>query len=328
MRLVDDGSEYYQGDNRSRFATAMLYCWGNMEPRGVCHHMDDERSSHSLDDFSRRLYQVLNTAASLRTNETELRGDAEPVIQEALDKLYGMSALSFTAERKSRRGGRREYDKLYGGVVVEWEWGGESRRAGGAKQALEYLADVRADLEEEDAFTAVVCDGKKWGFLAIDPGGSQLGLFEADLKPKDRFEWHDNSPSACRRFLELVASHRKSPITASRLAEAFGPSAAAARQVVGLLAEALAGRSKDDRSDTLYREWRRSLDVAYGDLDAVGGELAFTIRDEYDVGGFCISPRNGVLVSGGYAKTPLFLDESQFRLMSTNGPSRCFPVRS
>ena len=59
--------------------------------------------------------------------------------------------------------------------------------------------------------------------------------------------------------------------------------AAAARQVVGLLSEALAGRSKDDRPDTLYREWRRSLDVAYGDLDAVGGELAFTIRDAYDV---------------------------------------------
>ncbi len=245
--------------------------------------MDDERSNRSLDDFSRRLYEVLSTAASLRTNETELREDAEPVIREALDKLYGMSALSFTAERRSRRGGRRQYDKLFGGVVVEWEWGGESRRFAGAKQALEYLSDVRADPEEEDAFTAVVCDGTKWGFLAIDPGGPQLDLFQADLKPKDRFEWHDNSPSACRRFLELVASHRKSPITARRLAEAFGPSATAARQVVGLLSEALAGRSKDDRSDTLYREWRRSLDVAYGDLDAVGGELAFTIRDAYDV---------------------------------------------
>ena len=87
--------------------------------------MDNERSGHALDDFSRRLYQALSTAASLRTNETELREDAEPVIWEALEKLYGMSALSFTAERKSRRGGHRHYDKLYGGVVVEWEWGGE-----------------------------------------------------------------------------------------------------------------------------------------------------------------------------------------------------------
>src|ERR1044071_9204168 len=131
--------------------------------------MGDERSTRSLDDFSRRLSEVLSTASSHRENETELREDAEPMIREALDKLYGMSALSFTAERKSRRGGRRQYDKLYGGVVVEWEWGGESRRFGGAKQALEYLSDVRADLGEEDVFTAVVCDGTKWGFLAIDP---------------------------------------------------------------------------------------------------------------------------------------------------------------
>lgn len=29
-----------------------------------------------------------------------------------------------------------------------------------------------------------------------------------------------------------------------------------------------------------------------------------TAMDKYHVGGFCISPRNGVLVSGRYAKTP------------------------
>jgi hypothetical protein len=236
-----------------------------------------------LDDWSRNLSDLLDWAADNRTNEMELREDANGVIAPAIADLYGLSLASMSAERAPARGSRRSYDKLYGGVVVEWEWGGEARRRGGAEQTLDYLGLVRSDIGDNDAFTAVVCDGHSWGFLAIDPGSSQLGIFESNLKPYERFEWHANSPSACRRFLELVGSHRKVPLTDRQLASSFGPSSNSARSVIAMLSESLAGRVQDDRIDTLYREWRRSLDVAYGDLDSVAGELAEVLREAYDL---------------------------------------------
>ena len=50
-----------------------------------------------------------------------------------------------------------------------------------------------------------------------------------------------------------------------------------------LLTEALAGRSSNDRADVLYLEWRRALDVVYGNLDETGGDLADILRDVYGI---------------------------------------------
>ena len=41
-----------------------------------------------------------------------------------------------------------------------------------------------------------------------------------------------------------------------------------------------------------------------GDADLKEAASSIVKSKSFDNGGFCISPRNGVLVSGGYAKTP------------------------
>jgi hypothetical protein len=51
------------------------------------------------------------------------------------------------------------------------------------------------------------------------------------------------------------------------------------------LVEALAGRDQDDRPDTLFCEWGRSLEVVYEDLDDPDGELAAVLRGAYGVAG-------------------------------------------
>jgi hypothetical protein len=218
----------------------------------------------------------------------ELREDLNPVIIRAASDLYGLSDLGATAERRPGRatGSRLRYDKLYWGMIVEWEWrlSSEAERDHAAQQALDYLALVRAEAGEGEAFTAVVCNGEHWAFLATDEE-PDINLFSTRvLRPSERFEWRDNTAASCRRFLELIGSHRQQPVTAAALAAAFGPASPVARPVVTLLAEALAGRTLNDRADTLYREWRRSLDVVYGGLDSDEGGLTEPIRNAFGIG--------------------------------------------
>lgn len=73
------------------------------------------------------------------------------------------------------------------------------------------------------------------------------------------------------------------PLTGRTLASTFGPSAQLSHRVVAVLAQALAARASNDRPDTLYREWRRALDVVYGDLDLAEGRLARVVEGAYDV---------------------------------------------
>ena len=128
-------------------------------------------SGPDLDEWARRLAAACERSAAERANETELREDLDPLIREAARELYGLSEREITAERSpGRHGSRLRYDKAYGGLVVEWEWKmTAARRARGARQALDYLAAMRDDLGLDGAFTAVVCDGREWGFLASDP---------------------------------------------------------------------------------------------------------------------------------------------------------------
>lgn len=240
-----------------------------------------------IDGWSRLLAECAERSASLRANETELREDLDPVIRRAAASLYGLTDNDTTAERSVGRGKTaRRYDRAYGGLVVEWEWAmTPARRLHGAEQALDYLGRMRGDLGVDGAFTAVVTDGRQWGFLASDVADAQLSLMDSDREPDGRFQWRDNSPAACRRFLVLLGSNRQQPVTPAGLASSFGPASAAARRVVALLSEALRGRGTDDRADTLYREWRRSLEVVYGNLDDDDGTLAASLRTTYDLAG-------------------------------------------
>jgi SAM-dependent methyltransferase len=135
-------------------------------------------------------------------------------------------------------------------------------------------------------FTAVVTDGREWGFLTSDLADAQLSIIDADPDPDpdDRFQWYKNSPAACRRFLVLLGSNRQAPVSPAGLANAFGPASEVARGTVALLGEAVVGRRTDDRIDTLYREWRRSLEVVYGNMDDSDGALAESLRETFDLG--------------------------------------------
>jgi hypothetical protein len=163
-------------------------------------------SATLLDDWARRLSGACDVAVATRSNETELREDIDSVIRRAASELYGLTDREITAERRAGAGGtKRRYDKAYGGLVVEWEWDmGSSRRRHGAEQALGYLTSMRDALGLEEAFTAVVTDGRQWGFLASDLSDRQLSLLEPDILPDGRFQWRQNSPAACRRFLASI----------------------------------------------------------------------------------------------------------------------------
>ena len=240
---------------------------------------------HDLDEWSRRLADVFDEGGAL-ANETELREHVHGTVVDALSDLYGMSWRSSSAERRPARRSRLSYDRLYGGVAVEWEHSmGRARREHGAQQALDYLALLRSDQHNgSEAFTAVVADGRQWGFLVTDPVMVEHDLFTVlPETATGHFLWRENSPAACRHFLELIGSHQQTPVTGRTLASMFGPDAELSHRVVAVLAQALAARGSSDRPDTLYWEWRRALDVVYGDLDLAEGRLARVVQDAYDM---------------------------------------------
>jgi hypothetical protein len=237
-----------------------------------------------LDRHARLLVEALRRSAERRANETELREDVHALIARAVEELYGLDAFTTTAERRAGRSARL-YDRAYGGLVVEWEWRmGAARRRKGAREALEYLRLMRADLGTEDAFSAVVCDGRQFGFLIDDVAQEQLELDQALLPERaddERFEWRPVSRASCRRFLQLIGTNRKRPVNARALASEFGPGSPQTRKAITLLVEALGGRSRRDRTDTLFGEWHRSLEVVYEDLEDPDGRLAAVLRDAY-----------------------------------------------
>lgn len=232
---------------------------------------DPQTVSDALDGWARRLSEVLTRSASTRTNETKLREHAHAVVVAAAAELYGLDDLATTGERRAGTS-RRTYDRAYGGLIVEWEWAMDApRRRHGAKQALDYLQELRADLGVEEVFSAVVCDGREWGFLVKDPPQGQLSLDDGPDPPAEqRFQWQPNSRASCRRFLALIGSNRQRPVSGPALVATFGQGSDVATKTITLLVEALAARERQDRPDTLFREWYRSLDVVYDSLDDPG----------------------------------------------------------
>jgi hypothetical protein len=236
-----------------------------------------------LDEWARKLKEAFDRSASIRSNEQELREDVHGLVLQAASELYGLSDIGTAAEHHAGGDGHRPLDRMYGGLVVEWEWRmGRPRREHGAQQALDYLARVRASNGEDAAFTAVVCDGKLWGFLVAEPPQQQLAIGDPPARRADEnFEWRENSEAACRRFLALIGSHRKRPVTAGAMAAAFGPGSEVTRRAITLLTEAIVSRSDADRTDTLFNEWHRSLEVVYDNFGDSDGKLARALRDAY-----------------------------------------------
>ena len=242
--------------------------------------------SKDVSDWAAYVSDQMEEAVASSNNEMELREHVHRPILDALEALYGMGASASSGEMNTRRTGPRSpLDRLYGGVAVEWEWDmSRSRREHGAEQALNYLENLRTSYPDSDVYTAIVCDGKQWGFLHDDPADAERNGLFALLDPSnstDRFTWVPNSPAACGQFLELVGAHKKAPITNKNLTKKFGPESDVANHLVTFLSQSAAGRLEADRTDTLYIEWRRALDVVYGDLDENDSELALAIQELY-----------------------------------------------
>jgi len=249
-----------------------------------------EIDPNKLDFWAHRLYDALKRSVSTRTNEAELREDAEVVIREAAEKVFGISSLDFTSERNSAATGpRRPYDKAYGGLVVEWEWraGTPAKREHAAEQATTYLKNLREQVGNEKVFSAIVADGIEWGFLVDDDFDPQLDLFQrAPTTFAERYEWLPNSAASCKRFLELLASNRSRPVSGQVLATSFGPAGIHARTCITLLIEHIINRNPNDRTDTLFAEWRRVIDIVYGSVDG-SSHIADTLRNDYNIGVPC-----------------------------------------
>lgn len=237
-----------------------------------------------LDRYAELLKSTIDEAGRRVANELEFRLHVEPVIRRILFELYGIDLEQIKSERKTAAG---KFDTRYGGVIVEYEYRmtTETHRNQAARQALDYLGAERARLGDDAVLTAVVCDENQWGFLVSDEAiVGQLSLFSTvPSSPSGHFVWYKNSVAACRRFLELVGSNRKAPVSGAALVQALGQGSATARRLISLLVEAVINRTRDDKIDTLYLEWRRALDVAYGNLDDSEGDIVEAVIQEFQL---------------------------------------------
>lgn len=244
-----------------------------------------EPSVTELDKWAERLFDTAEEASRRYKNEAGLISQLEPLIREALVALYGFDQGAFQVEHDTlpAGGGYSPADRIYGSVLVEYEWKmGPGRRSHGADQALTYLSNLEKTTGNINAYTAVVTDGRQWGFI-VDRPDTQPSLFAAERQPDEYFEWRENSAGACRRFLQLCATYQQTPVSGRAVAAAFGPAEEAVGQFVTMMATVLEGRSPGDRIDTLLREWSRSTEVVYGSLDSLDSDLAGQLRNEFDI---------------------------------------------
>jgi hypothetical protein len=251
------------------------------EPGGL----SDEETAELLDAWSERIANACTHSVATRSNEAGLIADVDPLIRQALSEIYSFDHGAFEAEFNTTQGdGHSPVDRTYGSVAVEYEWMmGASRRNHGADQALGYLANMERTAEAHGQFTAAVTDGREWGFLVDRPTDTPDLFADTARRPDSYFEWRANSPASCRRFLRLCGSHRQAPVNGRALANEFGPTNVAVQNFVALLSDLIQGRSADDRTDTLFKEWARSTEVVYGALDSLSADLGNSLRAEFNV---------------------------------------------
>ena len=208
------------------------------------------------------------------------------MIREALEELYGYDLLKFGVEENTlpQGEGRKPVDRRYGTVLVEFKWNmNKSRCEHGSKQALEYLEQLEATTNSIGKYTALVCDGKQWGFLIERRDTESRKENATERQSASHFEWRQNSTAAVRRFLQICGDHTLTPLTGNNLAQVFSPKADSTRHFVAMLAVLLEGKRMGDRPDTLFCEWRRSTEVAYGSLDSHDQAIGVELREHFDI---------------------------------------------
>ena len=256
--------------------------------------------NHRLWEWAERLTERCERSVSLRSQEADLRADLDPVIRAALSDLYQYDLPQFGTEVDTlpRGQSRKPADNLYGSVLVELKWNmGNALREKGSEQALDNLEKLENTTSAEGRLTAVVCDGRQWGFL-IERNPS--ALLAKPLRHSEHFEWRRNSVEATRRFLQICGDRWRIPLTGSALVKVFDGNADPTRAFIAILSVLLDSRQPDDRPDTLFREWSRSTEVAYGSLSAVPAKEHTELRQQFGIPRRQCQPPTGDLVRCAY----------------------------
>ena len=254
--------------------------------RCVAAHPDDV-GLEVVQRAARELTAAFQEAAGGAANETELREELDRRIRRVASAELNLDLVATAGRRVPRAGGTGFYDRLYGGVLVEFKspgvLDGAPGRSEGAAQALEYLEGIAETTGVREGLTAVVTDGRTLGFLAHAPDADAT-LFAPDLAPGDRFRWYPVQDASARQLVELLVASARTPLTGASLLSAVGPRAGLARRLVDLLETAVVGRTRDDRTDTLFGEWQRSFGIVYGTQeDAVAQQLADDLATAFDL---------------------------------------------
>lgn len=215
-----------------------------------------------------QLYRAAVDSLAIRTSEADLRSDLFLFLGPFAHDVLGLPAQSVRQEGTSRSG---RFDSMFGRAVIEYKrprlLDSSTEREHAATQSLGYLED-----ETLGAQVVIVTDGKTWGFLRdVDAGpepGEQGWLFaDGDAltsRPADRFSWQINTPNTALRVLTLLSTLTSAPVTTTSVTARLGPDRPEVVGILRLLAWRLTTRERDDRTDTLFRQWIALAGVAYG----------------------------------------------------------------
>ena len=207
------------------------------------------------------------TSVTLR-NESDLRHHLWVFFEPWATNVLGLhqSALSHEGTGLSGR-----YDSRIGRTIVEYKkpklLRSDSEKHAAAIQALNYVTDptMAADV-------VIVTDGEIWGHYR-DPstdieigeqGVLSLDLTTAASQPEDHFIWRDSTPENFSRMLSLISTVKTDPVTPANVVNKLGTSRNEVLTLIQALASALAQRTPNDRTDTLFRQWVQLAGVSYG----------------------------------------------------------------
>jgi hypothetical protein len=223
-------------------------------------------------------------------NEAGLRHALYNVMAAYCTEVVGLSNAQLLHEGTSSSG---RYDTLLGSTLIEFKSPGElntlTKRRVHAGQALRYLRD-----EAIGATVVILTDGRTWGILR-DPLASeehQLTIDDQLFGPSsddEYFQWRPNNDATAGRILDLLDTLVFEPVNPRSLMNKLGPTTSEGRAILSALAQSLAHRDPNGRTDILFRQWVALAGVSYGIVDsndvwpnsreALLGDLAAVIPD-------------------------------------------------
>ncbi len=169
---------------------------------------------------------------------------------------------------------RGSIDSFFGNLIVEFEHDLGRMLPHALDQLRGYVAGAwTADGHVDRPYLAVATDGRRWEVFSphlIDPGAG-LSAENVELRPVDAWigTGADDDASSLRDFLNrLLFRQTLVAPTAENFARDFGLRGPAYLAASDRLLAKLRELGDDSELDVLVSSWRRSLQVAYGSVDA------------------------------------------------------------